>query len=929
MSSSADHQGIRSDIRQLGNILGDVIRQQAGIELFELEEHIRGLAKTRRAANDPATEAHLIKAVEDLSMAHKDLIAWAFTIYFELINLVEEHHRVRVLQERERKASSQPLHDSIAEAVAILHRRGLSQSEMADLLSRLHIELVFTAHPTEARRRTVLSKLRRIAQHLYDLDFHNLPLAERESLLIKIRAEVTSLWVTERSLTLRPEVVDEVRTGLYYLQTTLWDVVPQVYKLLANALDSYYPGLHPSHRFVTFGSWMGGDRDGNPYVTTEVTAKTLYFHRRLAAERHHLVAQPLERSLSISTRLTEVSPALTEALAARQDQMSDHVRRLQERYPLEPYRLFAAMVAEDLTQAAADDAMEARLLGAVDSTPPLHKQAELLEPLALMDSSLRAGGLPGIADAHLKEFYQQVQTFGLHSVRLDIRQLSDYNRRVLDEILRPLGYADRYADLFPAERVTLLTDLLQQWPPDLTQLSQLSAEAQETLSLFKLLRRVVDSYGPEFLGPYIVSMTNGPDDILAVLLLARWVGLCLPSNDKAPEGLAIVPLFETRAELETAASVMAELFAHPFYSKHLERLGNQQIIMIGHSDSNKDAGYITAKWEMFRAQEALTECCRRCGMKLIFFHGRGGTAARGGGPTNRAILAQPQGSVLGQIRVTEQGEVINERYGHPAIARRYLEQVVSAVLLASVPDPNSQAVAKDSWRTAMDELAASGLKAYRGLIYETPELLTYWQQATPIGEINQLQIGSRPSRRTNSNEITDLRAIPWNFSWMQSRHVLPGWYGLGTALESYIATSGGLEQLQEMYKQWPFFQDTIDNAQVSLGKADMGIARLYANLVEDEQVRDLIFGTIGAEFQRTCQAILQVTQQQNILDNNKVLQESIPLRNPYVDPLNFIQVSLLRRLRALPDSKTEEAEAILKTILLTINGISSGLKNTG
>jgi phosphoenolpyruvate carboxylase len=546
-----------------------------------------------------------------------------------------------------------------------------------------------------------------------------------------------------------------------------------------------------------------------------------------------------------------------------------------------------------------------------------------------MDSSLRAGGLPGIADAHLKEFYQQVQTFGLHSVRLDIRQLSDYNRRVLDEILRQLGYADRYADLFPAERVTLLTDLLQQWPPDLTQLSQLSAEAQETLSLFKLLRRVVDSYGPEFLGPYIVSMTNGPDDILAVLLLARWVGLCLPSNDKAPEGLAIVPLFETRAELETAASVMAELFAHPFYSKHLERLGNQQIIMIGHSDSNKDAGYITAKWEMFRAQEALTECCRRCGMKLIFFHGRGGTAARGGGPTNRAILAQPQGSVLGQIRVTEQGEVINERYGHPAIARRYLEQVVSAVLLASVPDPNSQAVAKDSWRTAMDELAASGLKAYRGLIYETPELLTYWQQATPIGEINQLQIGSRPSRRTNSNEITDLRAIPWNFSWMQSRHVLPGWYGLGTALESYIATSGGLEQLQEMYKQWPFFQDTIDNAQVSLGKADMGIARLYANLVEDEQVRDLIFGTIGAEFQRTCQAILQVTQQQNILDNNKVLQESIPLRNPYVDPLNFIQVSLLRRLRALPDSKTEEAEAILKTILLTINGISSGLKNTG
>jgi phosphoenolpyruvate carboxylase len=918
-------------IRLLADILGDVIRQQAGDELFYKEETIRGLAKERRAAyNGPDIEAKLAGKVEALSLAEKELIARAFTVYFELINLVEEHHRIRVLQERERQAQAQPTRDSIAEAIAHLQQQGLDQAGLQQLLDSLHIELVFTAHPTEARRRTILSKLRRIAQHLSEFDFSNLASAEQEALLVKIKAEITSLWVTERSLTLKPEVVDEVRTGLYYLQTTLWDTIPQVYRALEIALNRYYPGLRLPDRFLTFGSWMGGDRDGNPYVTADVTAQTLYFHRRLAAERHHLVAQPLGRSLSISTRLAKVSPALLEMLQAGQNHISEHLRRLQERYPQEPYRLLAARIADDLTLAAADEAMKERLLGTIDSPPPLCKQDELLQPLKLMDDSLREAGLPGIADAHLKQFYQQVQTFGLHTARLDIRQISTYNRQVLDEILRQIGYAAHYAQLSPTERTALLTKLLQQWPPSLDQLTSLSDQAEETLRLFQMLQRVVKSYGPEFLGPYVVSMTHGSDDILAVLLLARWVGLCLSPDNSSPEGLAIVPLFETREDLETAPAIMTALFTHPVYTNHLQRLDNHQMIMIGHSDSNKDAGYITAKWDLFRAQEALAACCRQHGVDLTFFHGRGGTAARGGGPTNRAILAQPRGSVAGKIRVTEQGEVIYERFGHPLIARRYLEQVVNAVLLASTPDDfTHQTLPLESWRTTMDELADSGLKAYRRLIYETPELLVYWQQATPIDEISQLQIGSRPARRTSSHEIADLRAIPWNFSWMQSRHVLPGWYGLGTALESYLAHQDRLPQLQTMYQEWPFFRDTINNAQVSLGKADMGIARLYASLVGDQRVRELVFGDIQAEYQRTRQTILKVTKQADILDNNKVLQASIPLRNPYVDPLNFIQVSLLRQLRALPDPKAPEAEAILAAILLTINGISSGLKNTG
>jgi phosphoenolpyruvate carboxylase len=424
-------------------------------------------------------------------------------------------------------------------------------------------------------------------------------------------------------------------------------------------------------------------------------------------------------------------------------------------------------------------------------------------------------------------------------------------------------------------------------------------------------------------------MTKGADDILAVLLLARWAGLCLPPGDGGGEGLAIVPLFETRSDLEAAPTIMAELFTHPSYARHLERLNRRQMIMIGYSDSNKNAGYLTAKWELFRAQEALADCCRHYNIHLTLFHGRGGTIARGGGPANRAIMAQPPGTVAGRIRITEQGEVIDERYGLAPIARRHLEQLLHAVLMASLPGQASPATPPESWRTLMDELSLTSYQVYSRLIYETPALVEYWQQATPIREISQFQIGSRPARRGNTNNIADLRAIPWNFSWMQSRHVLPGWYGLGSALEAHLNQEGGLAQLQELYHQWPFFQEAINNAQLSLGKADMGIARLYAGLVEDERVREQIFNDILAEFERTSRTIEQIVGREAGEEKGWDVQRSIRLRNPYVDPLNFIQVSLLRQLRHLPDPNGPEAQPILQAILLSVNGIASGLKNTG
>ncbi|HMR66205.1 MAG TPA: phosphoenolpyruvate carboxylase, partial [Anaerolineae bacterium] len=858
----------------------------------------------------------------------KETVARAFTVYFELINLVEEHHRVRILRERERAAYPEPLPETIAGAIQQLQAAGVEETAMADLLEKLSIELVFTAHPTEARRRTILSKLHRIAQTLFDLELYDYLPAKREELLAEIRSEITLLWVTERSRAIKPTVVDEVRTGLFYLNTTLWSVIPQVYRAMADAIKTYYPQLSPPGRFLSFGSWIGGDRDGNPFVTATVTAESLHLHHRLATEKHRAAARLLDRSMSVSSRYIPNPLELTSELDnVPKEKMSDHVAYLHERYPHEPYRLLLAEMSERFAAMNRDD-MVARLLRPTSrARSDRQRRDDFVRRVALLEQSLRSSGLSSVADADLRSLHHQLQTFGLHSACLDIRQYSDYNAKVLAEIFRCLGYADDYAGLDSTERVELLSRLLTYWPPDLSLLAGLSAETTETLALFKLLRRVVDQYGPEFIGPYIVSMTRGPDDILAVLLLARWAGLCLRA-DGHPEGLALAPLFETRADLAAGPEIMAQLFNHPHYAEHLRRRNQQQIIMIGYSDSNKDAGYIAAKWELFKAQDALANRCREFGIDLTLFHGRGGTIARGGGAPNRGVMAQPRGTVAGRLRLTEQGEVIDARYGHPSIARRHLEQMVNAVLLSSAPHSPLHPPVNPVWRAAMDNLAEAGYRAYRRLVYETPELLDYWQQATPINELGQLRIGSRPARRSNSSMITDLRAIPWVFSWMQSRHNLPGWYGFGTALAVYTADEAGLQLLQDMYANWLFFKDAVDNVQVSLGQADMGIARQYANLVEDERVRKMIYADIKAEHERTCQAVLQITNQSEILAG-RFLQRSIRRRNPYVDPLNFIQISLLRQYRALDNPDGPEAEAILQAILLAVNGIASGLKATG
>ncbi len=920
---------LSNDIHFLGDILGQVIRRHAGIELFELVERMRALTKARRIDDDPAIDARIVQLVNNFRTAESELIARAFAVYFELINLAEEQYRIQVLRNRERKAHPLPLRESIAAGVAALRQMGVDEIEMKQMLDRLHIELVFTAHPTQAKRRTVLSKLGRVAESLTERHNRDLLPSELQQLEDHVRAEVTSLWFTNRMRTTVLTVTDEVKTGLYYVDTTLWEALPAVYRSMAQALADHYPTLAVPPRFLTFGSWIGGDRDGNPNVTADVTAETLRLHRGLAVNKHRETAVQLNRSLTVSDQLVDIQAELKEALQTVQLE-SDHLQFLKGRYPNEPYRLWAAALAEELGSAAAGKMVE-RLKGI--SNPPLALKSmdDLLEPLNLMNETLRQSNLRDLAKDTLAQMRYQGQVFGLHVARLDIRQYSEYNTAVLDELLRLLGRHDRFGELTAAERAEVLSEQLAAPSPDLSQLKRddLTPETAETLALFQILYRAFDFYGRELIGPYIVSMTHGPEDILAPLLLAKWHGICLNPNQKK-EGLTFVPLFETRDDLRAAPHVLADLFNHPAYKPHLERVNREQIIMIGYSDSNKDAGYMAANWELYQAQDVIAVACKKHNVVWTLFHGRGGTIARGGGPANRAILAQPPGSVSGRIRITEQGEVIDERYSHPAVARRHLEQVVHAVLVASAPEHLSRAPKlKPAWREAMDELTAVSYRTYRKLVYETPELLEYWQQATPITELSRMQIGSRPSRRTAKATFAGLRAIPWGFSWMQSRHVLPGWYGVGEALESFGSTLKRRKLLQEMYKEWPFFKVVIDNAQVSLAKADMGIARLYADLVEDERVREQIFGEIESSFYRTRDQILQVTGQRALLDNDLTLQRSVRRRNPYVDPLNFIQVALLRKLRFLPEQNSPKAQELLQTVFLTINGIASGLKNTG
>lgn len=919
---------LSEDVRLLGTIVGDVLREQAGEDLFRTVERLRKLSISARTHYSPSIQQELGAITSELSPGTMFDVVRAFNLFFHAVNIAEENHRLRVLKARERENYPQPLQGSSLEAVCHLAGEGVALHSVEGLLQRLSIGIVFTAHPTESRRRTTLTHLREVSRLLAGLTTSPITESDRRSIVAGIREILTVLWQTDDVPEKRPSPLDEVYNSLYFFQESLFEVLPILYSDLAQSLATVYPGTSPQvPSFLTFGTWMGGDRDGNPNVTPEVTVRAARLQKGVMLRYYIRTINDLRRLLSMSTRRTDVTDALMHSLEADELALPQAAARIAERNRSEPYRRKLGLMLEKLRHTL--ESMETRQIPAEGMY--YSNAAELLSDLDLIASSLRAHRAGRVADGAVERVRRLVDVFGFRLATMDVRQHSRRHRDALAEVLASTGVCRDYAVLDERSRMDLLTRELKSTRPLVGAVHRYTPETEETLAVFSAVAAVQQEIGPDACNTYIISNASSAADILEVQLLAREMGLLSPLEGWSR--LNIVPLFESIEDLRRSEEIMSELLGSDPYRSNLKSWESHQEIMLGYSDSNKDGGFFTSNWELYQAQTSLVQLCRDHGVTVRLFHGRGGAVGRGGGPTHRAILGQPPETISEGFKLTEQGEVIFARYGNPGTARRYLDQVISAVLTAGLgPEVGRVQRNEAQWTAAASELSAVALSAYRRLVRDTPAFMTYFQQATPIAEISRLPIASRPARRQADFDLSSLRAIPWVFSWMQSRHTLQGWYGLGTALETYVGKDDNrLSALRDMYAEWPFFRLTLDNAQMILSKADMYIAEIYAGLVDDSQVRGEVWALLRSEYDRTVEWVLRVTNTGRLLDNQPVLQRSIELRNPYVDPISYLQVELLRRLRALPetDDTRQERESLLQIIFTSINGIAAGLQNTG
>lgn len=902
---------ISDDIYFLGDLLGEVITVQAGSDAFELEEAVRNLAKAHRAG-DVEAGAELSALVSGVSIDEAVLLIRAFTSYFQLINLSEDNERVRRIRRREAETFPAARRGSIREAVLLLKDRGMSGADVCELLQRAQVRLVMTAHPTEARRRTILEKQARIFRTLRELDQQDYLPREIERVRDRLAATVAELWSSSEVRAVRMKVSDEVQANLIHFRTSLYHVVPEIYRDLEEAVTDIFPDdFVPVPPFLTFGSWVGGDRDGNPFVTPEATREALVMMRDSCLtsldERFGQVAG----RISVSTMIAGEFPEIDALLEAHRTQFPEVAARLMAENVDEPFRQLLTLMRERVR------ATRYELPGAYE------RPEELLEDLRLIERTLIDRGEALIAGGDLHDLIRQVEVFGFHYARLDIRDHSRRHEKAIDESFRLTGITDRYTALSEEERIGLLSREIQSLRPIIPlDLSRFSPEAAEVIETFRVIRELMDGWHQGAIGTYVISAGESASDVLEVLLLMKEAGLAGPGGHGAR--LPIAPLFEQGESLAASEGIMRELLMQPVYRNALAAQGNAQEVMVGYSDSNKELGYLASSWALYEAQVKMKDLFNAFGVDFTFFHGRGGSVGRGGGPSNVAILAQPAGTVRGRIKMTEQGEVVAGRYGLKEIAHRELELVTGAVLVSTVGLLNAPAGDQlAGYERAMSAMAAQSTEVYQSLVYGDDGFVSFFEQMTPIREISELKLGSRPARRTASHRIEDLRAIPWVFSWTQARVLLPGWYGLGSALDASIERYG-LPYLREMESRWPYFSAVLSNAEMALAKADMRVAEQYIELVEPPELRDRIWGQITGEFELTVQRLLDITDQNHLLDRDPVLQRSIERRNPYVDPLSFIQVELLRRFR-----ETGDIDAFLRPVLLSINGIAGALKNTG
>jgi phosphoenolpyruvate carboxylase len=916
---------LRRDVRSLGTLLGEVLREQAGEELFAQVEALRqGTTRRRDAeargdADEAARQAaRALELVHALPAERAIPLTRAFAFYFELINLAETNHRKRRRNALQLSGEAAKQRGSLTGTLTEMRRVGITADEAMDWLKRVLIVPVFTAHPTEAARRSVMVKRRRIGEFLARLD--RIPLAEQDLAQLEdaIRAEITSLWQTDEVRSRRPTVEDEVKMGLDYYEVSIFATLPALYREIAQALRAAYEidmEPHALPQVLRFGSWIGGDRDGNPFVTPEATREALKLARGHLLRFYERQLDTLMDLITTSAQQRAESPALMERLAAyvaRVNAPESQVFGAQ--YEFEHYRRFAICLKARIQRTREETSAGAQLPAIsinraqgqeklAQVLPAYGSAAEFLDDLEVMRASLAAHSGLRIARTLVDPLILQVRTFGLHLHTLDIRQHARFHAAAVQEAL-----ADTLAPELPRA---------------------LSAETANVLETFRVVAEAKAGCSPEAIRQYVISGAATVEDVLAVVRLARLGGVRVEGSERDP-GVMPVPLFESIEDLRNAPEVCRALWTRPDYRVLLETWGNWQEVMLGYSDSNKDGGMLTSTWEIFRAHRELHTVARACGVKLRLFHGRGGTVGRGGGPTHRAIFAQPMDSFEGQFRITEQGEVLNFKYADEVLAERNLELMIAASLDAlarpNARDPKGHftGVLKPEWEAALDELSEIAFGFYRENILDNADVIAYFEQSTPVGELEHAMIGSRPSRRKASAQIADLRAIPWVFGWTQSRLMVPAWFGVGFALGKFLERPGALELVRTMAREFPLFIDLLRNVEMALGKVDLGTARLYAGLVTDAALRERVYAMIEGEYRRAVQAVLAATGQTELLEKNQVLARSIKLRNPYVDPMHLIQVDMLKRKRG-----GEDTPEVNRALAATISGIAAGLRNTG
>lgn len=916
---------LRRDIRFLGNILGEVLVHQGGNELLDIVEKIREASKSLRAMFMPELHDEFKSMINSLEPDIRHQVIRAFAIYFQLVNIAEQNHRIRRKRDYERSAGDAVQFGSIEAAVRDLKEHGFNFSEAQEVLEGMSLELVMTAHPTEAMRRAILDIHKRIADDVMQLDNPTLTYREREQLREKLLNEVITLWQTDELRDRKPTVLDEVRNGMYYFHETLFHVLPEVYQELERCLSKYYPE-HLWHvpTYLRFGSWIGGDRDGNPSVTADVTWQTLKMQRKLVIREYQNLLAELFKYLSFSTSIVDVSDELMASI------QRDRLQVKLLKTPVwnndkEPYRVKLTYMTEKLHMVLDS--------GKKDSRESFYDVNGLIEDLKVIDRSLRHHYADYVADTHLNKIIRQVELFGFHTATLDIRQHSKEHENAMTEVLANMNIVSNYAELEEEAKLELLERLLNDPRPLTSSYQEYSDSTKECLNVYRTIFNAQKEFGTQCITSYLISMTEAASDILEVMVFAKEVGLFRKEADgKVICTLQSVPLFETIDDLHAAPDIMRRLFGMPVYRQSVAAMKDLQEIMLGYSDSNKDGGVVTANWELRVALKQITAAAKDFGIKLKFFHGRGGALGRGGMPLNRSILVQPPETIGGGIKITEQGEVISSRYSLRGIAYRSLETATSALITAAIQakvHEENGTEKEDHWDEIIAGISETSLEKYQDLVFREPDFLKFFRESTPLIEVGELNIGSRPSKRKNSDRFEDLRAIPWVFAWTQSRYLFPAWYAAGTGLNTYYqGKEENLKVLQDMYKNSVFFKSLIDTLQFAVIKADLVIAEEYARMCGEEDYKERIFRQIEEEFHLTKDMILKITGLSDILENAPDLQESIRQRNPYVDPLSYMQVKLLSELREARELGRNDS-VLLREVLLTINGIAAGLRNTG